>query len=81
VAAPGTDQPQRVYELRCRTYEDCYRSHGSNNLDRNCAERQHGTWPAGRVLRATAIAAPRAACAHSRNVVYQALMLLSSTSR
>jgi phage FluMu protein Com len=31
-----------VYELRCRTCEHRYGSHGSDNFDRKCPDCQHG---------------------------------------
>jgi plasmid stabilization system protein ParE len=38
----GTEHSQRVYELRCRTCEHRYGSHGSDNFDRKCPDCQGG---------------------------------------
>jgi hypothetical protein len=42
VDVPGTEHPQRVYELLCRTCGHHYGSRGSDNFDRKCPDCQHG---------------------------------------
>jgi plasmid stabilization system protein ParE len=42
VDVPGTEYPQRVYELRCRSCEHRYGTRGSDNFDRKCPECQDG---------------------------------------